>query len=123
MSISPLSYLVNLTKKAPDEKLKSQITLFIISDKGKVFGTLTKPLLRLLVPSSTTTNITVCSESSRPKSTTLPLPWNLRDSDAYMAHNIATKSTLGMLITKPTKTVHYYWRQFDRAYIRPLFQA
>ncbi|XP_074296448.1 sodium/hydrogen exchanger 1-like isoform X4 [Silene latifolia] len=28
MSISPLSYLVNLTKRAPDEKLKSQVIIW-----------------------------------------------------------------------------------------------
>ncbi|XP_074314780.1 sodium/hydrogen exchanger 1-like [Silene latifolia] len=164
MSIFPLSYLVNLTKRDPDEKieLKRQViiwwaglmrgsvtmalaysqftkiahthehggaimitsTISVIYFSTVVFGTLTKPLLRLLVPSSTiTTNIRVCSESSSPKSTTVPLLWNLRDSDAYMAHNIATKSTLSMLITKPTKTVHYYWRRFDRAYMRPFFRA
>ena len=36
--------------------------------------------------------------------------------------NFATRSSsLHMLLTAPTFTVHYLWRKFDDAYMRPIF--
>ncbi|KAL9235802.1 hypothetical protein vseg_010537 [Gypsophila vaccaria] len=94
--------------------ITSTITVILFSTV--VFGMLTKPLLRLLVPSSA-----LSSEPSSPKSMTLPLLSNWQDSDTAMAHNISHKSTIRLLLTAPTRTVHYYWRKFDNACMRPVF--
>jgi hypothetical protein len=34
---------------------------------------------------------------------------------------IVRPSSLRMLLSKPTHTVHYYWRKFDDALMRPMF--
>lgn len=31
------------------------------------------------------------------------------------------RSRLGLLISHPTTTVHYYWRKFDDKFMRPVF--
>lgn len=36
-------------------------------------------------------------------------------------HGPLRPSSLRMLLTKPTRTVHYYWRKFDDAFMRPVF--
>lgn len=34
---------------------------------------------------------------------------------------IPRPTRLGMLLSKPTHTVHHYWRKFDDAFMRPMF--
>ncbi|XP_074312215.1 sodium/hydrogen exchanger 1-like [Silene latifolia] len=99
--------------------ITSAITIIFFSTL--VFGILTKPLLRLLVSPSMLQSNTASSEVTSPKSMTLPLLGIGQDSDSAMERNIARKSTLHMLLTTPTRTIHYYWRQFDNAFMRPVF--
>jgi hypothetical protein len=42
-------------------------------------------------------------------------------SDLETAIPMVRPSSLRMLLTKPTHTVHYYWRKFDDALMRPMF--
>ncbi|KAH9604813.1 hypothetical protein KSS87_001976 [Heliosperma pusillum] len=132
-SIFPLSLLANLTKKDPDEKIdfKQQVIIWwaglmrgsvsMALAYNQVFGILTKPLLRLLVSPTVLHSNTGLSELTGQKSMTLPLLGIGQDSDSAMARNIARKSTLHMLFTTPTRTIHYYWRKFDNAFMRPVF--
>ena len=44
----------------------------------------------------------------------------------YLKESLATninhaKESLSMFIESPVYTIHYYWRRFDGAYIRPIF--
>lgn len=43
------------------------------------------------------------------------------DSEIDLEQHIARPSSLRMLLSKPTHTVHYYWRKFDNAFMRPVF--
>lgn len=85
----------------------------------QVFGMMTKPLIRFLLPASSNT---VTSEPSSPKSLHSPLLTSMQGSDLEVATaNIVRPSSLRMLLSKPTHTVHYYWRKFDDALMRPMF--
>ena len=85
----------------------------------QVFGMITKPLIRLLLPASSNT---VPSEPSSPKSLHSPLLTSMQGSDLETASaRIVRPSSLRMLLSKPTHTVHYYWRKFDDALMRPMF--
>ncbi|CAN6206395.1 unnamed protein product [Urochloa humidicola] len=157
--VFPLSFLSNLTKKAPLEKItfRQQIviwwaglmrgavsialaynkftrsghtqlhgnaimitsTITVVLFSTVVFGMMTKPLIRLLLPASSNT---VTSEPSSPKSLHSPLLTSMQGSDLEApTANIVRPSSLRMLLSKPTHTVHYYWRKFDDALMRPMF--
>ncbi|XP_062187842.1 sodium/hydrogen exchanger 1-like [Phragmites australis] len=156
--VFPLSFLSNLTKKTPFEKItwRQQIvvwwaglmrgavsialaynkftrsghtqlhgnaimitsTITVVLFSTMVFGMMTKPLIRFLLPASSS-NVT--SEPSSPKSLHSPLLTSLQGSDLETATHIVRPSSLRMLLSKPTHTVHYYWRKFDDALMRPMF--
>ncbi|XP_020108730.1 sodium/hydrogen exchanger 2 [Ananas comosus] len=159
--VFPLSFLSNLTKRSPEEKInfRKQIiiwwaglmrgavsialaynkftrsghtqlrgnaimitsTITVVLFSTMVFGLLTKPLIRLLLPASSRN--CVISEPTTPKSLLSPLlgpeqgGWEAETG----GHSITRPSSLRMLLTKPSRTVHYYWRKFDDAFMRPVF--
>lgn len=155
--VFPLSFLSNLTKKTPLEKIswRQQVviwwaglmrgavsialaynkftraghtqlhgnaimitsTITVVLFSTMLFGMMTKPLIRFLLPASG--NAT--SEPSSPKSLHSPLLTSLLGSDLETAVPIVRPSSLRMLLTKPAHTVHYYWRKFDDALMRPMF--
>ncbi|KAK6130367.1 hypothetical protein DH2020_035872 [Rehmannia glutinosa] len=169
--VFPLSFLSNLTKKSPNEKIhfKQQITIWWAGlmrgavsmalaynqftkaghtqDRGNaimitstitvvlfstvVFGLLTKPLVRFLMPSPKQLHRSISSEPVTPNSMIVPLLGEGQDSVAELfsgngiaredGQTVARPSSLRMLLTKPTRTVHYYWRKFDDAFMRPVF--
>ncbi|KAL6657143.1 hypothetical protein ACP70R_004923 [Stipagrostis hirtigluma subsp. patula] len=156
--VFPLSFLSNLTKKTPVEKItwRQQIvvwwaglmrgavsialaynkftrsghtqlhgnaimitsTITVVLFSTMVFGMMTKPLIRFLLPASSNT---VISEPSSPKSLHSPLLTSMQGSDLESSAQIVRPSSLRMLLSKPTHTVHYYWRKFDDALMRPMF--
>lgn len=89
----------------------------------QVFGLLTKPLVRLMLqPREQSSEIS----SPKSRSTLLPLLADGQDSVSELelvdgGISIRRPSSLTMLITKPTCIVHYYWRKFDNAFMRPIF--
>ncbi|XP_030552456.1 sodium/hydrogen exchanger 2-like [Rhodamnia argentea] len=161
--VFPLSFISNLTRKSPGDKigLKQQVTIWwaglmrgavsmalaynrftrsghtqlrgnailitstisIVLFSTMVFGLLTKPLIRLLLPLRKPSSSMTESELSSPKSLTLPLLQNGQDPEVSMngQNGTARPSSLRMLWTTPTHTVHHYWRKFDNACMRPVF--
>ncbi|KAI3459307.1 hypothetical protein Pfo_015970 [Paulownia fortunei] len=112
--------------------ITSTITVVLFSTV--VFGLITKPLVRFLMPSSKQLNRMISSEPGTPKSFTVPLLGESQDSEAelFLGNGLASEaheggqtvvrpSSLRMLLTTPTRTVHYYWRKFDDAFMRPVF--
>lgn len=82
---------------------------------------MTKPLVRCLLPSRKHLSRMISSEPVTPKSFIVPL-LNGQDSEADLDSHIITRPTsLRMLLTTPSHTVHYYWRKFDNAFMRPVF--
>uniref|UniRef100_A0A162B462 Sodium/hydrogen exchanger n=1 Tax=Daucus carota subsp. sativus TaxID=79200 RepID=A0A162B462_DAUCS len=161
--VFPLSFLSNLTKKSPENKieLKQQVTIWwaglmrgavsmalaynqaIFTREGHtqlrgnaimitstitvvlfstvVFGLLTKPLVRHLLPSPKHLVSMISSESLTPKSFVVPLLANSQDSEADLCSTMTRPTSLRMLLTAPSRSVHHYWRKFDNAFMRPVF--
>lgn len=159
--VFPLSFLSNLTKKSPDERIifKQQVTIWwaglmrgavsialaynqfarsghtqlrgnaimitstisVVLFSTVVFGLMTKPLLRFLLPLSSKHFSSMSSDPSTPKSLLSPLMENGQGSEGEIEEHIVRPSNLRMLLTKPTHTVHHYWRKFDDAFMRPVF--
>lgn len=88
----------------------------------QVFGLMTKPLVRILLPPSKQTASMISSEPSSPKSVIVPLLSNGHDSEADKGSQHANRPTcLRMLLSIPSHTVHHYWRRFDDSFMRPVF--
>lgn len=160
--VFPLSFLSNLTKKNPSDKigLNQQVTIWwaglmrgavsmalaynqftraghtqlrgnaimitstitVVLFSTVVFGLLTKPIIMLMLPSSKQLSRMLSTESTTPKSFTIPLLLNGQDSEADLgSHIVPSPPSLRMLLTTPSHTVHHYWRKFDNAFMRPVF--
>ncbi|RID43635.1 hypothetical protein BRARA_I00484 [Brassica rapa] len=98
--------------------ITSTITVCLFSTV--VFGMLTKPLIRFLLPHQKATT-SFLSDGNTPKSIQIPLI----DQDSFIEfagnHNVPRPDSIRGFLTRPTRTVHYYWRQFDDSFMRPVF--
>ncbi|KAG1365182.1 Sodium/hydrogen exchanger 2 [Cocos nucifera] len=162
--VFPLSFLSNLSKKSPNEKItfKQQVviwwaglmrgavsialaynkfartghtilrgnaimitsTITIVLFSTVVFGLMTKPLIRFLLPPSAkhlSRDLSMSSDPPSPKSFLSPLLGNGQGSEVETAQNVSRPTSLRMLLTAPTRSVHHYWRKFDDAVMRPVF--
>ncbi|CAL1382036.1 unnamed protein product [Linum trigynum] len=161
--VFPLSFLSNLSKKSPNDKIdiKQQIviwwaglmrgavsmalaynkftsgghthlrgnailitsTIIVVLFSTVVFGLMTQPLIRFLLPDGKSQPSTaVSSHAGSPKSITVPFLGEGQDSLEDFAHqDLNGGNRLRALLTTPTHTVHYYWRKFDNAFMRPVF--
>ncbi|CAD5183973.1 unnamed protein product [Musa acuminata subsp. malaccensis] len=160
--VFPLSFLSNLTKNSPHERIifKQQVTIWwaglmrgavsialaynqftrsghtelrgnaimitstitIVLFSTVVFGLVTKPLVSFLLPHSAKHLSSMSSEPSSPQSLLSSLLEHGRGSEVDGGGEILTRpSSLRMLLSKPTHTVHYYWRKLDDAFMRPVF--
>ncbi|KAG9135578.1 hypothetical protein Leryth_002320 [Lithospermum erythrorhizon] len=96
-------------------------TISVVLFSTVVFGLLTKPLIQLLLPPSTELTRMVSDDALTPKGFMVPF-LNGQSSEAELGNNYALPpNTIRMLLTTPTHTVHYYWRKFDNAFMRPVF--
>lgn len=89
----------------------------------QVFGSITKPLIE-----------TMLFRRSKPAANLDSEPASLEDIHLMFLEreNVAAtgqgnlgpnpmRSSLSLLIRHPTSTVHYFWRQFDDRFMRPVF--
>ncbi|KAJ8760735.1 hypothetical protein K2173_017843 [Erythroxylum novogranatense] len=105
-----------------DNAIMITSTITVVLFSTVVFGLMTKPLIRFLLPHTkkvpkTSTN---ASASNSSKSLTAPLLEEGQDSLDDITKHPQPRSILNLLTT-PTHTVHYYWRKFDNAFMRPVF--
>ncbi|XP_068641489.1 sodium/hydrogen exchanger 4 [Aristolochia californica] len=93
-------------------------TVIVVLLTTLVFGFLTKPLISMLIPHHAQDEFNQTDPNS-PKED-LALPFLSLDESA--ADNILrAKSSISMLLKRPAKTIHFYWRKFDDNYMRPVF--
>lgn len=91
----------------------------------QAFGLMTKPLVRLLLPSSKHV-MSLASPPSTPKSFTVPLLGSGREDSSWTnggtPNGPPPTTTFRMLLSSiPTRGVHHYWRKFDDSVMRPVF--
>ncbi|KAK7348197.1 hypothetical protein VNO80_22747 [Phaseolus coccineus] len=102
--------------------ITSTITVVLFSTLA--FGLMTKPLVRLLLPSSKHV-MSLASPPSTPKSFTVPLLGSGREDSSWAnggTPNGPPPTTFRMLLSCiPTRGVHHYWRKFDDSVMRPVF--
>ncbi|KMZ65914.1 Sodium/hydrogen exchanger [Zostera marina] len=100
--------------------ITSTITVVLFSTV--VFGLLTKPLVFLLLPQQgLKQQMSSIDDPTSPKSFLAALLGSVHGSEIEEPTSIPRPSSLRVLVTSPTRTVHYYWRKFDDAVMRPMF--
>ncbi|KAJ7980205.1 Sodium/hydrogen exchanger [Quillaja saponaria] len=110
--------------KLPGNAIMITSTITVVLFSTVVFGLMTKPLVRLLVPSSKhlTSMLSLPSPPSTPKPITDPLLSNGHDSEANLgSQNVFRPNSLRMLLGIPIHSIHHYWRKLDNAIMRPVF--
>lgn len=108
----------------PGNAIMITSTITVVLFSTVVFGLMTKPLIRLLMPSSHKPLNSTCSEPTTPVSLFASLLENsslLENGRGGEEQTLHRPSSLRMLLLKPTHTVHYYWRKFDDSFMRPVF--
>nr|AFU88788.1 Na+/H+ antiporter [Paeonia lactiflora] len=160
--VFPLSFLSNLAKKSPNDKINFQAAsydmvgwsherccvygarLYQFTRSGQTqlrtnailitstitgrslqqwwyLGLLTQALVRFLLPHPKPLT-PASSDPHSSKSASTPLLGSRQDSEADLDfHDIPRPTSLRMLLTTPTHTVHRYWRKFDDSVMRPVF--
>ncbi|TYH45716.1 hypothetical protein ES332_D11G284600v1 [Gossypium tomentosum] len=98
--------------------ITSTITIVLFSTV--VFGLMTKPLIRFLLPHPKPT-ASMLSDQSTPKSMEAPFLGSGQDSFDDSLIGVHRPNSIRVLLTTPAHTVHYYWRKFDNAFMRPMF--
>ncbi|KAD3338206.1 hypothetical protein E3N88_33727 [Mikania micrantha] len=105
----------------PANALLITSTIIIVLFSTMVFGLLTKPIINFLFHKSSYVDHT---QPSSPKSIMMPLIGHRLGVEAEIGDEETTTETitnLKVMFSNPTNAIHYYWRKFDDAFMRPVF--
>ncbi|XP_078179219.1 sodium/hydrogen exchanger 1-like isoform X1 [Carex rostrata] len=108
----------------PSNAIMITSTIIVVLFSTLVFGILTKPLVRFMLPRRhLTREVSINSDPPSPKSIFTPLLNNDEEVEPVpnTCQNMLRPSSLRMFLTIPTRSVHHYWRKFDDAFMRPVF--
>ncbi|KAJ9171880.1 hypothetical protein P3X46_015184 [Hevea brasiliensis] len=108
----------------PGNAIMITSTISVVLFSTVVFGLATKNLIRVLLPKTHSSNavISELADLVDSKSLALPLLGDGKDRESEVGGDkIPRPTSLRMLLSTPTRTVHYYWRKFDDAIMRPVF--
>uniref|UniRef100_A0A0D9XUS0 Cation/H+ exchanger transmembrane domain-containing protein n=1 Tax=Leersia perrieri TaxID=77586 RepID=A0A0D9XUS0_9ORYZ len=106
----------------PSNAIMITSTITVVLFSTMVFGLLTKPLIRLLVPvRHLNRELSAFSDPPSPKSFLDPLILNGSEVDPELGLGLRRPTSLRLLLASPTRSVHHYWRKFDNAFMRPMF--
>ncbi|KAK9057267.1 hypothetical protein SSX86_022102 [Deinandra increscens subsp. villosa] len=105
----------------PANALLITSTIIIVLFSTTVFGLLTKHIINLLLLKSLHVDHT---QPSSPNSIMMPLLGHRLDVEVETGNDettLETTTSLKVMFSNPTNTIHYYWRRFDNAFMRPIF--
>ncbi|RCV39336.1 hypothetical protein SETIT_8G215400v2 [Setaria italica] len=107
----------------PSNAIMITSTIIVVLFSTFVFGLLTKPLIRLLIPPRhLSREPSALSEPSSPKSFLEHLAANSPGHpDLENGISLRRPASLRLLLVSPTRSVHHYWRKFDDGFMRPVF--
>ncbi|AQK48709.1 Sodium/hydrogen exchanger [Zea mays] len=107
----------------PSNAIMITSTISVVLFSTIVFGLLTKPLIRLLIPSRhLSREPSALSEPSSPKSFFEQLAANSPGHpDLENGISLRRPASLRFLLVSPARSVHHYWRKFDDSFMRPVF--
>ncbi|XXG44807.1 hypothetical protein AAC387_Pa02g0060 [Persea americana] len=93
-------------------------TVIVVLFSTLVFGFFTKPLINCLLPHQARDNRHKSGLNSPKEDLALPL---LNFEESATSNLDRAKTSLSLLLERPVRTIHFYWRKFDDSYMRPIF--
>ncbi|OAY55678.2 sodium/hydrogen exchanger 4 [Manihot esculenta] len=93
-------------------------TIIVVLFSTMVFGFLTKPLIVYMLPQNANNQDNHQEEKMPKEDARLPL---LSFEESATTNLQRASESFSMLMESPVYTIHYYWRKFDNAYMRPVF--
>ncbi|WRX23690.1 Cation/H+ exchanger - like 10 [Theobroma cacao] len=107
-----------------DSALMITSTIIVVLFSTVVFGSITKPLIEAVLLRHAKPNISDATDIPSLEDLRILFIENVEPSD--LAENqpppaVPKRSSLRLLMTHPTWTVHYLWRKFDDRIMRPVF--
>ncbi|KAK6243141.1 hypothetical protein QUC31_009550 [Theobroma cacao] len=107
-----------------DSALMITSTIIVVLFSTVVFGSITKPLIEAVLLRHAKPNISDATDIPSLEDLRILFIENGEPSD--LAENqpppaVPKRSSLRLLMTHPTWTVHYLWRKFDDRFMRPVF--
>ncbi|MCD9645453.1 Sodium/hydrogen exchanger 3 [Datura stramonium] len=104
--------------RQPGHAIMITSTITIVLFSTVVFGLITKPLVRFLLPSSKDFDSLISSGQT----SVWPLLISRQEPEAEMGNvNFHLLASLSMLLKKPSHIIHNCWRKIDDGFMRPLF--
>ncbi|OMO99097.1 Na+/H+ exchanger [Corchorus olitorius] len=106
-----------------DSALMITSTIIVVLFSTVVFGSITKPLIEAVLLRHAKLNTSDATDS--PSLDDLRITFIENGEPSYLGENqpeaMPKRSSLRLLMTHPTWTVHYLWRKFDDRFMRPVF--
>ncbi|GLT78973.1 hypothetical protein SLA2020_504880 [Shorea laevis] len=111
------------SKSSKDYALMITSIIIIVLFNTVVFGSVTKPLIEAVLLRHTKLAISDATDIPSQEDLRLLFLENVEEGDQDGNENrpAPRRSSLRLLITHPTHTVHYFWRKFDDKFMRPVF--
>ncbi|XVF31286.1 hypothetical protein REPUB_Repub16aG0132800 [Reevesia pubescens] len=106
-----------------DSALMITSTIIVVLFSTVVFGSITKPLIEAVLLRNAKPNISDTTDISSLEDVRILFIDNGEPSELVENQPAAAprRSSLRLLMTHPTWTVHYLWRKFDDRFMRPVF--
>ncbi|CAL9203173.1 unnamed protein product, partial [Musa hybrid cultivar] len=97
-------------------------TITVVLFTTVALGLMTKPLLHFFLPPSTRhLTMSLSLDPSSQESFLSLLLSNGQAIEVEAENSVPRPTSLRMLLTTPSRSVHHYWRMFDDAFMRPVF--
>ncbi|KAJ8466207.1 hypothetical protein OPV22_028759 [Ensete ventricosum] len=98
-------------------------TITVVLFTTVALGLMTKPLIHFFLPPSTRhLTMSLSSDPSSPKSFLSLLLLSAGQAiEVETENSVPHPTSLRILLTTPSRSVHHYWRMFDDAFMRPVF--
>ncbi|KAG4176701.1 hypothetical protein ERO13_A11G262700v2 [Gossypium hirsutum] len=111
-------------KDTQDSALMITSTIIVVLFSTVVFGSITKPLIEAVLLRHAKPNVSDATDIPSLDDLRIMFIENGEPSDRGENQQAAAgprRSSLRLLLTHPTWTVHYLWRKFDDRFMRPVF--
>lgn len=118
-----LSYnqFASSTRKSPESALMITSTIIVVLFSTIVCGSVTKPLIEAVLLRHRKPMVSDFTDNVSLEDLEVLLLESGDPSNSNNNQPARRASSLRLLISHPTTTVHYFWRKFDDRFMRPMF--
>nr|AVA17659.1 Na+/H+ antiporter family protein 5 [Populus ciliata] len=118
-----LSYnqFASSTRKSPESALMITSTIIVVLFSTIVCGSVTKPLIEAVLLRHRKPMVSDFTDNVSLEDLRVLLLESGDPSNSNNNQPARRASSLRLLISHPTTTVHYFWRKFDDRFMRPMF--